>query len=523
MADDKSRKSSGRGVTQAPSGPVIPETVADLVGRIFSQAPKAAAVPSARHSIVGQAGMPEAKTALSTGHTAERSLAGILAGSKINGKPTSAPVGNLALEPPVLKGGELLASNLSSEARHRAIVRGFQISSSHSFATLGALLTSLTLPSDMSASEARAYLQEIAPEASIGVNQRYRLYTSSNEDEDTAGHGASEFARETGGCISERCYGTAIIGWKSHLAKCAKDIRIGVIDTGIDMTHPALKRHRIYVGKIGPTNRVASSELHGTGVLALLAGDTRSSTPGLIPGAAFYVADIFFPDEKGQPVSTTMHLLAALEWMAQLDVHIVNLSLSGPRDALVQGSIAAMSQPRKTPNGTYQIGTVFVAAAGNGGPGAAPSYPAAYSEVVAVTAVSKDLRSYRRANHGDYIDVAAPGVNIWTALPDGRQGFQSGTSFATPYMTAVVAAIYRGLSDTKSKEELLQHISTQDLGAPGRDRVYGRGLVQAPAGCEMATRPRPRVLAAPWTTTHTPASASSVDLWAVTVARSPSH
>lgn len=523
MADVKPRKGSGPGIAQAPSGPVVPETVADLFGRILSQAPKASLVPSAGHSIVGHAAKHEAKTAFSADHMADRSLAGILTGGKVNIKTPSAPVGNLALEAPVFKGGELLASNLSPGARHRAVARGFQISSAHSFATLGALLTSLTLPSDMSTSQARAYLQEIAPEASIGVNQRYRLYTPSNEDEDKAGRGASEFARETGGCVSERCYGAAVIGWKSHLAKCARDVRIGVIDTGIDMTHPALKRHRIYVGKIGPTSQVANSELHGTGVLALLAGDARSSTPGLIPGATFYVADIFFPDEKGQPISTTIHLLAALEWMAQLDVHIVNLSLSGPKDALVQGLIVAMSKPHKTTSGTSQMGTVFVAAAGNGGPGAAPSYPAAYSEVVAVTAVSKDLRSYRRANHGDYIDVAAPGVNIWTALPDGRQGFQSGTSFATPYVTAVVAAVYKGLTDTKSKEEMLQRISTQDLGAPGRDRIYGRGLVQAPAGCEMASRPRPRVLTAPWTTTHTPASASPDGLWAVTVARSPSH
>jgi subtilisin family serine protease len=99
--------------------------------------------------------------------------------------------------------------------------------------------------------------------------------------------------------------------------------------------------------------------------------------------------------------------------------------------------------------------------------------------------VGKDLRAYRRANHGDYIDVAAPGIDVWTALPDGKQGFQTGTSFATPYMTAVVSALYRSLPHNEiTKEAVLQRISIQDLGPPGRDRIYGRGLVNAPPSCE---------------------------------------
>ncbi|HVY41734.1 MAG TPA: S8 family serine peptidase [Hyphomicrobiaceae bacterium] len=436
-------------------------------------------------------------------------------------KRALAPIDRTPLNPLELKGGELLVSNLSASARTQLAARGFEIGGTRNFATVGALLTSLTLPAGMTTTEARAFLRDAAPDSSIAVNHRYRLYNPSS-DEDGAASTAMESARETGGCTSERCYGANVIGWKAHLAKCAQGVRVGVIDTGIDMTHPALKRHRMYLGKIGPANHAASSEMHGTGVLALLAGDTKSSTPGLIPSATFYIADIFFPDEHGRPVSTTMHLLAALDWMAQLDVQIINLSLSGPRDGLVQNFISKMSRPRKSADGKLQIGTVFVAAAGNGGPGAPPSYPAAYPDVVAVTAVSKDLRSYRRANQGDYIDVAAPGVDIWTALPEGRQGFQSGTSFATPYMTAVVAALYKGLPAAANKEELLQRISVQDLGAPGRDRIYGRGLVRAPTSCEANPSPQPRTVAAPWVTTHTSAASQAHnDLWVVNVARSP--
>ena len=89
-----------------------------------------------------------------------------------------------------------------------------------------------------------------------------------------------------------------------------------------------------------------------------------------------------------------------------------------------------------------KAGIVVVAAAGNEGPSAPPGYPAAYEEVIAVTAVDRNLAAYRYANRGDHIDLAAPGVDVWTALPDRREGPQTGTSFAVPYVTAVVAVAH---------------------------------------------------------------------------------
>ena len=133
-------------------------------------------------------------------------------------------------------------------------------------------------------------------------------------------------------------------------------------------------------------------------------------------------------------------------------------------------------------------GVLFVAAAGNGGPNAAPSYPAAYEQVIAVTAVDKNLRGYIHANHGDYIDVAAPGVEIWTALPGVLEGYQSGTSFAAPHVTAILAAVHGRVQD-KSKEGFLKALAIRDLGQAGRDRVYGRGLVLAPIACSPGDEP----------------------------------
>ena len=153
-------------------------------------------------------------------------------------------------------------------------------------------------------------------------------------------------------------------------------------------------------------------------------------------------------------------------------VKVVNMSFSGPRDELVAEAIEKLSKK----------GIVFVAAAGNEGPTAAPSYPAAYPQVIAVTAVTKDLHNYRYANRGDHIDVAAPGVNIWTAMPGGRAGCNSGTSFAAPHVTAILAVEPREMLQ-QDKANLLDGLPVIDLGQQGRDPVYGRGLLVAPSEC----------------------------------------
>src|SRR5262249_7336543 len=158
--------------------------------------------------------------------------------------------------------------------------------------------------------------------------------------------------------------------------------------------------------------------------------------------------------------------------------------LVGPRDPAIHAMIRKMAQH----------GTVFIAAAGNGGPAAPEAFPAAYPEVIAVTAVDRNKRSYAEANHGTYIDVAAPGVRVWTALPGDSQGFLSGTSFAVPFVTAIAAATYNatplraakgeeGRRTLSPKDEILGRMELEKLasGAGGdRDRIFGLGLAHAP-------------------------------------------
>jgi subtilisin family serine protease len=157
-------------------------------------------------------------------------------------------------------------------------------------------------------------------------------------------------------------------------------------------------------------------------------------------------------------------------------VDVINMSLAGPPNRLLQQAISLLVERNQ----------LITAAAGNAGPGAPPAYPAAWPGVLAVTAVDNQARIYRQANRGEYIDLAAPGVDIWAARPGTRGAYYTGTSYATPYVSAALAVL-RQRADGQGAGFLRRQLRDQarDLGAPGRDPLYGHGLLQLPGGgCE---------------------------------------
>jgi subtilisin family serine protease len=342
----------------------------------------------------------------------------------------------------------------------------------------------------MDAVDASRLLTEQMPLDQFTPNQTYRIFASQSGDaEDSVPAPGRPGKQGTGdNCAGDHCFGATLIHWRKNLGSCARDVRIGIIDTSFDTSHPALTGSVINRGHFLDTELPSPYDWHGTAIFALLAGDAKSGTPGLVPDAKFYLATAFRTDENGNASTDTVSLLKALDWLEAVNVQFVNMSFSGPQDALVERAIARMSKN----------GVVFIAAAGNQGPTAPPSYPAAYSQVVAVTAVNKRMESYRFANRGSYVDVAAPGVEIWTALPNGKQGFRTGTSFAAPFVTAILAARRDLRVSPLEKREMLGRLSLQDLGPPGQDPIYGRGLALASETCTgpsadvaMRTMPAP--------------------------------
>jgi hypothetical protein len=364
---------------------------------------------------------------------------------------------------------EVLGVNLDPASVEQAEALGFK--ADKTAAERGDRVVKLSAPPNIDAVRAQELLSKELPGARIELNKVYRLYRASMRDEGGARKpdGAPSSSQ---GCPPERCFARDVIEWNDQLGVCARGLRIGVIDTGIDTSHPAFKDRRIHLASFVPSGRRPASDWHGTGVLAILAGTSSSGTPGLVPDADFYAANIFFSEEEGALATDTVSLIKALAWMRDNDVKLINMSFSGPPDDLVKEAIEELSAR----------GTVLVAAAGNEGPAAGPAYPAAYAQVIAVTAVTRDRRNYRYANRGMHIDVAAPGVDIWTAVPGAREGSHTGTSFAAPHVTGAIAVMPREAL-TGKKNDLLDSMPVIDLGEPGRDPVYGRGLLTAPPTC----------------------------------------
>ncbi|WP_323813857.1 S8 family serine peptidase [Cellvibrio sp. NN19] len=256
---------------------------------------------------------------------------------------------------------------------------------------------------------------------------------------------------------------------------CDTELKIGMIDTGINTNHPVFWQSNIKTKNFieyeidAPTN-------HGTAVAGLLVGKNDQLTP-LLPSATLYAASVFYSRTTQSQGATMMNLVRALNWMAAEKVAIVNMSLSGPDNKILASVM----------NKLIDSGTAIIAAAGNEGPAASPVYPAAYEKVIAVTAVDDQQRVYRWANQGAYIDFAALGVDVLSAAANGNLAKQSGTSMAAPVVSALFACELAQQIFQKSdvqKYALHQRVFQKliersvDLGKQGRDTVFGYGLLQ---------------------------------------------
>lgn len=241
------------------------------------------------------------------------------------------------------------------------------------------------------------------------------------------------------------------------------DIRVGMIDSRVDTTHPALSNSNIETRSFARAG-AAAPDFHGTAIASIIAANS-DEYQGLAPNAQVYAASVFEMDAKRGEIASTVSLIRALDWLISTDVDVVNISLAGPPNRLLERALdkAALQD------------VVVMAAAGNGGPVARPMYPAAYSSVVAVTAVDSAQQVFRLANRGEYLALAAPGVDLRHAQPGGGYAASSGTSFAVPFAVTAAARLSRIQPDVNIIDMLLS--SAMDLGPPGRDSIYGYGLL----------------------------------------------
>ncbi len=213
---------------------------------------------------------------------------------------------------------------------------------------------------------------------------------------------------------------------EAHKLASGKRVKIAVIDTAIDTTHPA------FGGGITETfdalgESTVVAELHGTAIAGIVGA--RAELTGVAPGASVLGVRAFSSEAKGPAQSYTLAILKGLDWAVLNGARVVNMSFAGPNDPLLGQAIAA----------AIKRGVVVVAAAGNGGPVAKPAYPAAFPNVIAVTATDNADATFKSANRGTYIAVAAPGVDIIAAAPKGAYDISSGTSMAAAHVSGIAA------------------------------------------------------------------------------------
>lgn len=283
-------------------------------------------------------------------------------------------------------------------------------------------------------------------------------------------------------------------------------VKVAVVDTGVQATHPDLSgrvlsgAEFVSGGGVSTGNGQDDQNGHGTHVSGIIAADRDGDlVTGIAPSSSILPVRVL--DSSGSGWNSDVD--AGIIWAADNGADVINLSLGGSSSSSVDA--AAIS---------YAVNTKHVAvfaAAGNGGAGASPNYPAAYPGAVGVSAVDSSNTIAGFSNRGSYVDLAAPGVSIISDYPTSTVATMSGTSMATPYASgsaAVALSALRGRNPAATGTEVtgaLQSTAT-DLGAAGRDDNYGHGLVN-PYAAIMSLGGSPPTPAPTPTPTPTPTPA----------------
>jgi subtilisin family serine protease len=203
---------------------------------------------------------------------------------------------------------------------------------------------------------------------------------------------------------------------------------------------------------------------HGTAVASLIAGKSEPFN-GAAPGAELFAADVYCGLGTGGAADA---VAGALAWMVSQRVPVINVSLVGPRNVLLENVVKLV----------IARGHVIVAAVGNDGPAAPPLYPASYPDVVGVTGVDARRKVLIEACRGKQVDFAAPGADMAAAHLSPTFAAVRGTSFAAPIVAGLLAAGLREPDRTQAAKVVDSLTQTAvDLGSRGVDKTYGAGLV----------------------------------------------
>ncbi|MGG6309890.1 S8 family peptidase [Paenibacillus macerans] len=263
-------------------------------------------------------------------------------------------------------------------------------------------------------------------------------------------------------------------GWQ--LSKGSNDVIVAVVDTGVDLKHPDLQGRLLQgYNVIAPDQQPTDDVGHGTHVAGIISANVNNGEgiAGMMWGGK--ILPVKALDKSGS--GTTYSVAQGIIWATDHGAKVINMSLGNYADAQFLHEAIKYA---------YERDVVLIAATGNDNT-ERPGYPAAYPEVLSVSATDYNLQKASFSNYGDYIDVMAPGESIASTYPDNQYAALSGTSMASPHVAAL-AALIRSVNPELKNTEVMDIIRNNviDLGDTGRDRYFGYGQIDVFAALQAA-------------------------------------
>jgi len=251
-------------------------------------------------------------------------------------------------------------------------------------------------------------------------------------------------------------------------------VTIAILDSGVDGTHPDLSTKIVPGWNFYDSNSNTSDVYgHGTIVAGAAAAATNNSTGVASVAGAAKIMPMRVTDTSGMAYASS--LAQALTWAADHGARVASISFQG---------VAASATVQNAASYFRSKGGVVIVAAGNTGAQDSTA-PSDLMTVVSATD-SNDVRA-SWSTYGSFVDIAAPGVNVYSTVRGGGYGAYSGTSMATPIVAGTAALILARRPDfAPAQVTSTLYSSATDIGAVGTDIYYGNGRVNAAAALALA-------------------------------------
>lgn len=267
----------------------------------------------------------------------------------------------------------------------------------------------------------------------------------------------------------------ADLAWKVTTGK--PEVIVAVLDTGIEMTHPDLRN------KVLPGIDIVNGDLdpsddhgHGTHVAGIIAAETNNALgiAGLSWNSPLLPVKVITASGEG----AYSDLIDGIVYAANNGARVINLSIGGYSYSQVLGDAVEYAHGK---------GAVLVAAGGNEDSND-PIYPAAYPNVIGVSATDPADQIWGPSNQGSYIKLSGPGVNILSIASNSGYARATGTSASAAHVSGVAALIFSKNSDfSNTQVEQILYQTADDLGEKGLDQTFGYGRVNAAKALEVAS------------------------------------